>query len=47
MIVLYITYVNSDEIFSGSGVRPAKMLNAFKQEGHEVIVLQGEPSGLV
>lgn len=42
MIVLYITYVNSDEIFSGSGVRPAKMLNAFKQEGHEVIVLQGE-----
>ena len=42
MTVLYITYVNSSDNSSGSGVRPAKMLKAFEQEGHDIIILQGE-----
>ena len=42
MTILYITYVDSNDKSSGSGVRPARMLQAFKQEEHELFVLQGE-----
>lgn len=42
MLILYINYVSTDILQSGSSVRPAKILNAFKKSGHEIIVLSGE-----
>lgn len=41
MRVLFIAYVDADFVSSGSGVRPTKMLCAFREEGHDVIVLSG------
>ena len=40
--VLYISYVDENELSSGSGVRPAKMLKAFRDLGYDMIVLSGE-----
>lgn len=45
MRVLYITYIDTDSLSSGSAVRPAKMLKAFQEEGHELIVLSGNQVG--
>ncbi len=39
--ILYICYVDLDEMSSGSLVRPVRMLNAFKDEGHNVTLLSG------
>lgn len=42
MKILYITYIDMDATqTSGSSVRPHKMLDAFKELGHEVIMLSG------
>ncbi len=41
MRILYITYVDQDFVSYGSGVRPAKMLKAFREEGHEILLLSG------
>ena len=43
--VLYISYVDAKASSSGSGVRPAKMLKAFREAGHELIVLSGNQAG--
>lgn len=39
--VLFISYVDENMLSSGSGVRPAKMLHAFQEEGHSIISLTG------
>lgn len=39
--VLFISYVDIKKVDSGSGVRPAKMLNSFIKEGYDVTVLTG------
>ena len=39
--ILYINYVDDQKLCSGSSVRPAKILSAFEQEGHRIIVLKG------
>ena len=44
MLILYITYVDMGGGASGSGVRPAKMYQAFLDEGHEVKLLSGAQS---
>lgn len=41
MNILYITYVDMNNITSGSGVRPARMYQAFLDEGHSVKLLSG------
>ena len=41
MRILYINYVDDKKLLSGSSVRPAKILKAFSESGHEVIVLSG------
>lgn len=41
MIILYINYVDSDRLNSGSSLRPYKMLQAFLASGHEIITLMG------
>lgn len=41
MKVLLITYVEFDNIISGSSVRPVKMFNAFKELGEDVMLLEG------
>ena len=41
MKVLFISYVDVTSNDSGSGVRPARMLAAFKAAGHEVTALTG------
>lgn len=40
--VLYVNYVDAEDRSSGSGVRPAKMLQAFRESGYDLIVLSGE-----
>lgn len=45
MRILFIAYVDLDKGTSGSSVRPAKMLKAFQDEGHEMIVLSGVQTG--
>lgn len=42
MNILYITYVDMNNITSGSSVRPARMYQAFLDEGHSVKLLTGE-----
>ena len=42
MRILYINYVDSDHLTSGSSVRPIRILNAFKESGHEIITLTGD-----
>ncbi len=41
MRVLYIAYIDMEAMTSGSKVRPAKMYQAFLDEGHEVKLLAG------
>lgn len=41
MKILYINYVSGDKLLSGSSVRPAKILEAFKESGHEILILSG------
>ena len=41
MNILYITYTNLENVDSGSGVRPARMYQAFLDEGHSVKLLSG------
>lgn len=42
MNILYITYVDMQNVTSGSGIRPARMYQAFLEEGHSVKLLTGE-----
>lgn len=42
MNILYITYIDLTEDMSGSYVRPARMYQAFLEEGHSVKLLTGE-----
>ena len=42
MNILYITYVDLNDLSSGSGVRPARIYQAFLDEGHTVKLLSGE-----
>lgn len=42
MIILFINYIDSNKLISGSSVRPAKILQAFKESGHDIIMLTGE-----
>jgi glycosyltransferase involved in cell wall biosynthesis len=42
MRILYINYVSSDLLDSGSSVRPTKILEAFRNTDNELIVLTGE-----
>lgn len=41
MRVLFISYIEHSGLSSGSEVRTAKMLQAFREEGHELITLTG------
>lgn len=41
MTVLYITYTDLKNVSSGSGIRPARMYQAFLDEGHNVKLLSG------
>lgn len=41
MKVLYITYIDFSHADSGSGIRPARMYQAFLDEGHSVKLLSG------
>ena len=41
MRILYINYVDGVKLLSGSSVRPAKMLKAFKDLNYEVVILSG------
>lgn len=41
MRILFISYVDTERIDSGSGIRPLRMLEAFKKSGHDIIVLIG------
>ena len=42
MNILYITYVDLKNVSSGSGIRPARMYQAFLDERHTVKLLSGE-----
>lgn len=42
MNILYITYVDMNNITSGSSVRPVRMYQAFLDEGHSVKLLSGQ-----
>jgi len=42
MNILYITYVDFENVSSGSGIRPARMYQTFLEEGHSVKLLSGE-----
>lgn len=41
-VILYINYIDMDNISSGSGVRPVRMYKAMIEAGHEVILVTGE-----
>lgn len=41
MKILYINYIDSDVLQSGSSVRPTRILQAFKESGHEIFTLTG------
>ena len=41
MKILYVTYIDMDKPFSGSAVRPKKLLDAFLSSGHDVELLSG------
>lgn len=41
MRILYVTYIDMDKPFSGSTVRPRKLLDAFLASGHDVELLSG------
>lgn len=41
MRILYINYVDESKLISGSSVRPARILSAFQQSGHDLLVLKG------
>lgn len=42
MNILFITYIDFDGLYSGARLRPQKMLEAFKEKGHEVYVIKGQ-----
>ena len=44
MDILYVTYTDLEKVSSGSGIRPARMYQAFIDEGHSVKLLSGECS---
>lgn len=47
MKLLYITFISLEDIpTSGSSVRPQKMRNAFKETGHEVVIIDGMNNNL-
>lgn len=41
MRILFISYVDTGHTDSGSGIRPLRMLEAFKKSGHDIIILTG------
>lgn len=41
MRIIFISYVDTECTDSGSSVRPLRMLEAFKESGHDVVVLTG------
>lgn len=41
MRILYINYIDSDVLQSGSSVRPARILQALKESDHEILMLTG------
>ena len=45
MKILYINYIDSGTLQSGSSVRPTRILQAFKESGHEIITLTGNQVG--
>ena len=42
MNILYITYIDTHNVTSGSGIRPVRMYQAFLDEGHSVKLLSGQ-----
>lgn len=42
MRILYINYINTSSLSSGSSVRPARIQQAFLDAGHELILLTGD-----
>lgn len=42
MVILYITFTDFSVSSSGSSVRPKKIYDAFKKNGHDVILISGD-----
>lgn len=45
MKILYINYIDSGTLQSGSSVRPTRILQAFKESGQEIVTLTGNQMG--
>jgi len=45
MKILYINYIDSGALQSGSSVRPTRILQAFRESGHEIVTLSGNQIG--